>query len=211
MNQRNANTDYTEIIKETAQMLYQARRSGETMDRNIVAELYGIYYNAFAGALRSGVMYSKEIDTDGYPKIVIAIGNTMYPCKDIALRDILAEDYDKYTKYPYRDTSASFVQHYIPKISSEGHDEYKESVEEDILDGNGSQKGNKEEALLRAKNRELLKDARDFQYDPDYDHYYSDRLPEILKELDSGKKVIAARVFCICFTALGIFTTLLFL
>ena len=64
MNQRNANTDYTEIIKETAQMLYQARRSGETMDRNIVAELYGIYYNAFAGALRSGVMYSKEMDTD---------------------------------------------------------------------------------------------------------------------------------------------------
>ena len=59
--------DYTEIIKDTAKLLYLAKRSGDA-DKNLVAQLYGIYYNAFAGALRTGVMYSKEMDVDGDPK-----------------------------------------------------------------------------------------------------------------------------------------------
>ena len=69
----------------------------------------------------------------------------------------------------------------------------------------------KEESILRAKNRELLKDARGFQYDPDYDHYYSDRLPEILKELDSSRRVIAARAVCMSLSVICILTAMLFL
>lgn len=207
MTQKN---EYTEIIKETAQMLYLARKNSASVDRNIVAELYGIYYNAFAGALRSGAIYSKEMDMDGYPKIVISIGNTLYPCKDVALRDILGDDYDKVTQYPYQDTSFSYVKHYIPEKQESGRDEYKETAGEDIITAPAS-KGSKEEAILRAKNRELLRDARGFQYDPDYDHYYSDRLPEILKELDSGKRVIAVRVFCMCLTVCGILVSMTFI
>ena len=201
---------YTEILKDTAQMLYLARANSANADQLLVAELYGIYYNAFAGCMRSGIIYSKEMDRDGYPKYVISVGNNTYPCKDIALRDILAEDYERITKYPYKDTSFSFVQHYLPE-KKDGKDEYKDDTKqpEDII--SESNLMGQEESILRAKNRELLKDARGFQYDPDYDHYYSDRLPEILKELDSSRRVIAARAVCMSLSVICILTAMLFL
>ena len=197
--------DYTEIIKDTAKLLYLAKKSGDA-DKNLVAQLYGIYYNAFAGALRAGVMYSKEMDIDGYPKYVITLGNTVYPCKDSALRDILGEDYEKLTKYPYSDTSASFVRHYEPKKKDAAKDDYKESVNDgdDIIASDG-------EAMLRAKNKALIRDARGFQYDPNYDHYYSDRLPDILKELDSSKRTIFARIVCMTLSICGMAAILIFL
>lgn len=36
---------YTEILKDTAQMLYLARANSANADQLLVAELYGIYYN----------------------------------------------------------------------------------------------------------------------------------------------------------------------
>lgn len=207
------NNPYTDIIRDTAKMLCLAKEKGANADSHQIAELYGIYYNAFAGAIRSGVMYSKEMDVDGYPKFIIPIGNTMYPCRDVALRDILGDEYENLTKYPYEDNSASYVRHYAPKTIH--IDEYdtpainQGSISKNIKDPLAEQK--KEEALLRAKNRELLKDAREFQYDPNYDHYYSDRLPELLKGLDSPVNSIAARIACISFSCIGIIISFLFL
>ena len=200
--------DYTEIIKDTAKLLYLAKRSGDA-DKKLVAQLYGIYYNAFAGALRTGVMYSKEMDVDGYPKYVITLGNTTYPCKDSALRDILGEDYEKLTKYPYSDTSASVVRHYEPEKREAVKDDYKESAKdmEDIVTPDGS----RDEAMIRARNKALIRDARGFQYDPNYDHYYSDRLPEILKELDATKRTIFARIVCMSLSICGMAAVLIFL
>lgn len=200
--------EYAEIVKNSAEILCLAKKSGN-IDPYQMAELYGIYYNAFAGALRSGMLYSKEMDFDGYPKIVIPIGNAMYPCKDVALRDILGEDYERLTQYPYEDSSKSFVSHYKEPAHSE--DEYvsaslkKPETISDVEGGSSlKEEQKKKEALLRAKNRELKRDARGFQYDPDYDHFYSDRLPDMLKELDSTGRIIAARISCIALSCAGI-------
>lgn len=206
--------EYTEIIKETIKMISLIKTKGDPNDKHKIAELYGIYYNAFAGALRAGILYSKEMDIDGYPKYIISIGNNMYPCKDIALRDILGDDYEKITQAPYDDTSASYVKHYYP-IHSFLSDEYADTVSLSTLpqkgDDNLKAEQRKEEALIRAKNKELLRDARGFQYDPDYDHFYSDRLPDLLKELDSTFPVIGARIICICLCFTGIILSLTFL
>lgn len=206
------NNPYMEIIKDTAKMLCLAKEKGVNTNSRQIAELYGIYYNAFAGAIRAGAMYSKEMDVDGYPKFVIPIGNTMYPCRDIALRDILGDEYEKLTKYPYEDTSLSYVRHYTPSVHIS--DEYgTPGISQNAAannEGKDSQRTvqKKEEALLRAKNRELLKDARGFQYDPNYDHFYSDRLPSILRELDSKRIKTAARITFISITCAGILLTL---
>lgn len=206
--------DYTEIIKETIKMISLVKTKGDPKDKHKIAELYGIYYNAFAGALRAGILYSKEMDVDGYPKYVISIGNNMYPCKDIALRNILGDDYEKITQAPYDDTSASYVIHYSP-LRPSLPDEYAETIIAPTLsqkeDGTFKAEQRKEEALIRAKNKELLRDARGFQYDPDYDHFYSDRLPDLLKELDSTLPVIGARIASICLCFIGIILSLSFL
>lgn len=212
--------EYTEIIKETARIiaLSNAKNKGKEnlsrADREQIAELYGIYYNACAGAIRSGVMYSKEMDIDGYPKFVISIGNVMFPCRDIALRDILGEDFEKLTQYPYEDTSASYVKHYAPSIPVP--DDYAE------MQNANRRKEAKEKELARKEKekqvnvepeeiRELKKDKRGFRYDPEYDHYYSDRLPEIINELDSRKAVTIGRIAAIILSCTGIFLSLVFL
>lgn len=206
------NNPYIEIIKDTAKMLCLAKEKGVNTNSRQIAELYGIYYNAFAGALRSGVMYSKEMDVVGYPKFVIPVGNTMYPCRDIALRDILGDEYEKLTKYPYEDTSLSYVRHYTPSVHI--NDEYgTPSITQNTAANNEGKDSlrtdqKKEEALLRAKNRELLKDARGFQYDPNYDHFYSDRLPELLRDLDSKRSIVTARILFISLTCAGIILAL---
>lgn len=194
------NNEYIKIIKDTAKILVLAKEKGVNADRHQIAELYGIYYNAFAGALRSGVMYCKEMDIDGYPKIVISIGNIMYPCRDIALKDILGDEYEKLTKFPYEDKSASYVRHYTPaisQISDEYSDLQKEMKKEFNSKGVDQVLQKKETAIIRSKERTLKKEAHRFQYDPNYDHFYSERLPDILMELDSIRSKIYARITCI--------------
>ena len=65
--------NYEWLLKEVTQMIANLRKNKSEVDEKQLSELYGIYYNAFTGALRNGVLYSKKMDTDGYPKFVIVI------------------------------------------------------------------------------------------------------------------------------------------
>ena len=193
---------------------------GDAFNKQQLAELYGIYYNAFAGALREipSILYERRMDVDGYPKYIITIDETQYACRDAALRDILKEDFEKYAGNPYEDTSRSYVQHYggntIIYEGGEGTGEaggtrrtgsridYEKEARNTQRRIDSERR--KEIDVIKQKNRELKKDARGFRYDPNYDHYYSDRLPDILKELDSNGAVIAARIACIALSCAGV-------
>ena len=213
--------DYTDLIYKTAATIQGIR--GANVDPKQVAELWSIYYNAFAGALRSGVMFSKIMDTDGYPKFQITIADQKFFCRDAALRDILKDDYEKITKFPYQDTSESYVKAYTliddyPDLELEVAN--SGTPGEPALDPKSAEnqaklkkkimqaEKRKQEAILKEKNRQLLKDARGFDYDPNYDHYYSDRLPEILQELDSSAIDVAAKIVSSVVASAGILLAL---
>lgn len=215
--------DYCSLIRDTAKTISSIKKSEEKVDPKQIAELYAIYYNAFAGALRSGVMFQKYMDYDGYPKFKLIIGDESYSARDAAMRDILKDDYERITRFPYKDTSESYVKAYtlvdeFPEVELEA------LTSVDATDSNNEAKNaeaqaklkrkvlqaekKKQEAILREKNRQLLKDARGFDYDPNYDHYYSDRLPEIIQELDSSAMDNAARIITVAVSAVGIILAL---
>lgn len=214
--------DYLDLIYNTARIIQKVKMSGENVDPKQVAELWSIYYNAFAGALRAGAIFSKSMDYDGYPKFQLTIADQKFFCRDAALRDILKEDYDQVTKFPYQDTSESYVKAYtladdFPEIELENIASASSDGQTDPMDTAAQAKlkkkimqaeQKKKEAILREKNRQLLKDARGFDYDPNYDHYYSDRLPEILQELDSSATDNAVRIVSIVVSVAGIFLAL---
>lgn len=217
--------DYTDLICETAKTIQKIKASKADIDPKQMAELWSIYYNAFAGALRSGIMFSKLMDYDGYPKFQITIADKNFVCRDAAMRDILKDDYESITKFPYQDSSESYVKAYTladdyPDIELES---VAEATGEPALDPKSAEnqaklkkkimqaEKRKQEALLKEKNRQLLKDARGFDYDPNYDHYYSDRLPEVLQELDSSAMDNAARIISIAVAVAGVFLALMLL
>jgi len=214
--------NYAELLRDSSRMIAAVRASGTDIDERKIAELYGIYYNAFAGMLRdNSVMYMKKMDVDGYPKIVITLGDSQYSCRDAALRDILKGEYDKLTRTPYKDQSLSYVHPYTGKmtvysdtgVSPEGlygQQQSKKGSRSSTRDDERLIKAeqSKEIQMIAAKNKELTKLAKNFKYDPNYDHYYNDRLPGILKELDSHAWTTAARVACIAFSCAGIVMSL---
>lgn len=217
--------EYSNLLQHSAAVISSAR-SDKSLPPGQLAELYAIYYNAFVGAMRSGVMYKKSMDADGYPKFEIFLDNIRYSCKDIAVRDILQESYEKVAGFPFEDTSKSYVQSYralealcagggagsetasakaeeLARMSAEEKAKFQKKLEQAEQE--------KKEALLNERRKRLLRDARGFDYDPNYDHYYSDRLPEILKKLDSHAADYAARIICIAISVAGIAFSCMFL
>ena len=104
---------YTSILHDVKQVITEG---SEGMSQEQYAELFGLYYNAFAGILRTGaVLHKKEMDLDGYARIEIQIGNESYVCKDTAIRDIFQTEYNQIIS-PYEDNSKSYVHVYEPKM-----------------------------------------------------------------------------------------------
>lgn len=215
--------EYLDMLRETAKQIAAIRIKKTKIDKGQLAELYSIYYNIFAGALRSGCMYEKAMDTDGYPKFIIHTGDEQYSCKALPLQDIFGLEYERLTKFPFKDTSESYVHAYNLE---EQFDEFEEAgafkdIDLELADKSAEEQAKikkrmlkaeqkKKEALLREKNRQLLKDARGFDYDPNYDHYYNDALPNALREADSYAPEMAAKISAVVVCVAGILITLAF-
>lgn len=213
--------EYSNLLQHSAAVISSAR-SDKSLPPEQLAELYAIYYNAFVGAMRNGAMYKKGMDADGYPKFEIFLDNIRYSCKDTAVRDILQESYEKVAGFPFEDTSKSYVQSYRVIEGFHTGDESSAAKAEEIARMSAEEKARfqkkleqaereKKEALLNERRKRLLRDARGFDYDPNYDHYYSDRLPEILKKIDSHAADYAARIICIAISIAGIAFSCMFL
>ena len=197
---------YGEILQRTTAMIRDARQDA-SISRQQVAELYSIYYNAFAGALRNGALYKKTMDYDGYPKYELSVDGSSYICRDAALRDILGDKYTELTAFPYENNFESYVKVYAATKADQAgtsqnlrlSDSERIKQQQELVKA----EERKQQALLKEKSRQLLIDAKGFEYDPNYDHYYSDILPGIEKELDSTVTMNAMRIVCITLSVIG--------
>lgn len=215
-------SDYLDLLRATATEIAKIRIQKIKINKAQLAELYSIYYNVFAGCIRTGCMYEKTMDTDGYPKYIIHTGDEQYSCKEIPLKDILGLEYERLTKFPYKDTSESYVHAYNME---EQFDEFEQAgafkdVDLQLADKSAEEQAKikkrmlkaeqkKKELLLKEKNRQLLKDARGFDYDPNYDHYYNAELPDILRAINAQAGNTAAKIGAIVVATAGIFGALI--
>lgn len=71
-------------------------------------EIYGLYYCAIAGLIRSGALCRRGTGHDGFPEITVVIGNDTYKCNENVLDSILGTDAPEIIK-PYEDTFQSYV------------------------------------------------------------------------------------------------------
>ena len=258
-----------EAIADTAKARIESNSYED--DKEMIAE-YGIYYNAIAGLLRSGVLCSRITGDDGFPEIQIILGSKTYQCREDVLRMILKDEAD-YIISPYEDTFESYLDAaYTPKvITNESTETEPENTEENKnvnlkkiqkkhkkeidqlkaeyekkikeLEENAAHASEtqviattmpeeviktiqvpdeaalqelqekieilqREKAALTKENKRLtneagehegtiskikaqlkaksdaLDEAQKYEYDPNYDHYYSDVLPKLVDSLE---------------------------
>lgn len=196
---------YIPMLDTTLEQIKEGKKNG--IDRNKLAELYGIYYNLFAGILRAGtVMYKKEMEDDGYATIVMNINDKNYASKDSAIRDILREEYDVIV-HPYEDNSLSWVKPY--DINGIELSLMRKEVEKEV-----SKKGFK---MPFAPNGSKLVggDIQGVDIPVGYDQKtteggapvvlagpeYSEKLPELFRDLDSIGGIIKSRLLGIAVAA----------
>jgi hypothetical protein len=219
------NEIYVTTLKDSSRLIREIEEvsSNSAEDKQQLAELYGIYYNAFAGVIRSGMLFKRLMSKNGYPKVQLDIGEEVYTMHDSILKDILGNDYIKLAKYPYEDSSKSYVS-FATTVADKAvetpsfiattiiaNNENELEREAKKAEAVSKAEAAKEKELLREKNRQLLKDAKKFSYDPNYDHFYDDELPIILKELDKSATSDAARIAGILCSVAGIVATLVLL
>lgn len=231
-------SEYENLIATIRKNLATAVKDNE-MNLQQRAEIFGLFYNACAGLIRSGALHKKEMSDDGYAQMHIVYKDKEVKCKDSAIRDIFKDEY-KDIIHPYEDNSAVYIHPYqdvldetVSKITSENSAEKTFITQEDIinidkktskpslninLDLTDIAEKNAEAKILRAEaavkreeNRDLLKSLKGTEYDPNYDHYYSEELPKILEDIDTLSKDSLIKGFCILMSFVGIIVSLLFI
>lgn len=199
---------YAEMIQESRNAIKNAR--GIKKEKQ-TAELYGLFYNAFAGIIRSGILHRKKMGADGFPVITVNVNGKDFDCRENILRNILREEYE-YLIHPYEDESESYVTIHEDKMTFKEKSEQECSIEDESnlkeKFGINDKIGNIVENIKEKKN---IKKEEIFEYDPDYDHYYNDRLPNVLNELEFVPKDTALKLFSIFISICGIIGSLLFL
>ena len=216
---------YAEILEDSRALLGETNKQSDVNQR---AELFGIYYNAFAGILRSGaVLHKKEMDVDGYARIELNIGNNKFVCKDTAMRDILGEDYINLI-HPYEDNSLSYVHPYEPelKIMENGvmkKDEQrtravekkkekqglfkKKNKPDDSENPENENTKNTENQKAKKKERKPKKERK--LREPREPLSYQDRVPKLLGEINSISSEISLSLVGTGIAAAGIIISLL--
>lgn len=282
----------TPIYKQIADTALQHIRNMQNEDDKTVVTEYGIYYNAIAGLIRSGVLCSRVTGTDGMPEIRVVVGSQIYQCRESILRMILGDEAD-YLISPYEDTFESYIDLVFPKIQPTESEEpeavvqdgkakkgdikalnaqhkaeikkLKQQYEDEISKLKQSQgsaavvspgqtqseviretvqdpeqakqlTGLKNENIrLQGENDKLRADEKQHEdelkqvkqqlklktaeldeknkyvYDPNYDHYYSDELPNIINALEFTHKDLAAKFIALAGCAAGLVISALLL
>ena len=107
----------TSLYEQIADTALQHIKNMQNEEDKVVVSEYGIYYNAIAGLLRSGVLCSRVTGTDGMPEIRVVSGSKVHQCRESILRMILGDEAD-YIISPYEDTFESYVNLTFPKINN---------------------------------------------------------------------------------------------
>ncbi len=142
---------YTKQMYETiADQAKQSIEQSQDADAKVIARLYGIYYNAMAGLLRSGVLCSRVTGTDGFPEIRLVCGSKNYQCDENILRTILGDEAE-FLILPYEDTFESYVNLQFPKI--EKVEDSQESVKTDTKNDIKALKREHQKAMTELKKQ----------------------------------------------------------
>ena len=84
--------NYEDILERT--WSFMQSKDFNTESRHDIQYIYGIYYDAFAGLLRSGALCSRRTGKDGMPELVVPVGIQEYRCRESIIRALLGEESD---------------------------------------------------------------------------------------------------------------------
>lgn len=92
---------YNALTKNSFAMLKKARE--EKTDKQTLMDIYGLYYNSFAGVVRAGKLCRRDMGMDGCPEIVVEIDGRDYRCKESILSMIFGAQDASQIIVPYDD------------------------------------------------------------------------------------------------------------
>jgi flagellar biosynthesis GTPase FlhF len=144
---------YTNMVQESFAAIKRSRRSEK--DPVIIAGLYGIYYNAFAGLIRSGVLCNRAMGIDGFPEIHIMIDNQIYKVRESILLALFGTEAEAVIK-PWQDTSASYIDHPFAQFQNQND----ESVDNKAAVRSTEAKYKAAMAAMKSANDKALKELQ---------------------------------------------------
>lgn len=92
---------YTKILQNSLSLINSCK------DPKDCQHLYGIYYNAFAGLVRSGALVSRITGVDGTPDLNIQIGDDNYHCPESVIVALFGKEAE-YLIHPWKDEFSSY-------------------------------------------------------------------------------------------------------
>lgn len=98
--------NYEDILERT--WSFMQSKDFNTESRHDIQYIYGIYYDAFAGLLRSGALCSRRTGKDGMPELVVPVGIQEYRCRESIIRALLGEESDDIIE-PYENRFSSYA------------------------------------------------------------------------------------------------------
>lgn len=98
--------DYEYLVQSSMNLIKESKKLN--IEKSVVASLYGVFYSAVAGMIRSGALCSREDGIDGFPELHIMIGEARYHCREFAIQAILGNDAVEIIS-PYEDLCKSYI------------------------------------------------------------------------------------------------------
>lgn len=120
-------------------------------------ELYGMYYCAVIGLLRSGVLCSRASGKDGFPEIRVYTNSDTFTCSENVIYSIIGAEEAKDLITPYEDTSNSYIKDF-------GYKNMSKTFTPEVPTSSGSstsKKGSsKQDESIRKELEELKKEKK---------------------------------------------------
>jgi DNA repair exonuclease SbcCD ATPase subunit len=163
---------YEKLVEELKAELSTTKTKGKAYQ-----ELYGMYYCAIIGLIRSGALCSRISGKDGFPEIKVFVGSKYYKCREDVIYSIIGQEEAKDIITPYEDSADS----YIKKITIK-EDDITEPVEvsNPVTDSSATKVLKKEIDSLK-KEKKAIEEAAQAKY--------NDLNARYQKALDANKEI----------------------
>lgn len=164
--------------------------------------LYGIYYNAFAGLIRSGALFSRETGADGTPEFDTLINDVHYRAPESVVTALFGEEAE-YLIHPWADNFSSYfngnpfmvVPDGSPAASSSAPQDNQAAINAAVRASEASMKKQMTELenkvkKLSVENARLSKESKNTPHEDVDVKTYEDEYHDALSSLQESKKEI---------------------
>ena len=163
---------YEKLVEEIKNELDNTTLKGKAYQ-----ELFGMYYCAVIGLIRSGALCTRISGRDGFPEIRVFVGSKYYKCREDVIYSIIGAEEAKDIITPYEDSADS----YIKKIAVK-EDEVIEKIDAtNSVTDNASVKALKKEIDSLKKEKKASEEAAQSKYNELNARYQ--------KALDANKEI----------------------